>query len=85
VDLDLREEGDLPPPPSAVGRPPPAAAGVEGRGEGEVWWRQRGRPGVASGATRRRLGFLEAEKSLKLVALTLTYRDNSSSNRSKRL
>jgi hypothetical protein len=50
-------EGGGRPPAAAVGRPPPAAAGVEGRGEGEVWWRRRGRPGVASGATRRRLGF----------------------------
>lgn len=53
-DFGLREEGDLPPPPSAVGRPPLAAAGVEGHGEGGCWWRRRGRPGVASGATRRR-------------------------------
>jgi hypothetical protein len=32
----LGEEGDLPPLPSAVGRPPPAVAGVEGSGEGGV-------------------------------------------------
>jgi hypothetical protein len=57
VFLDLREEGYLPPPPSAVGRPPPAAVGVDGRGEGWFWWRWCGRPGVASRATWRRLGF----------------------------
>lgn len=43
--LDLGEEGDLPPPPSAVGRPPLAAAGVEGTGEGGIWWWRRGRLG----------------------------------------
>lgn len=39
----------LPLPPSAAGRLPPTAAGVEGSVEGGVWRRRRGRLGVAWG------------------------------------
>jgi hypothetical protein len=51
-DLDLREEEDLPLTLSAVGRPPPAAAGVEGPGEDGCWWRRRGRLGSDPEAAR---------------------------------
>ena len=50
--------GDAPPPLSAVGRPPSAAAREMSAVRGIFWWRRRGRLGVSCEATRRRLGFL---------------------------
>jgi hypothetical protein len=57
LDLGREDRGCAPPPPSAVGWPPPAAAGVCGRGVWRGAVAAAGSPRSRPRGTQRRLGF----------------------------